>query len=120
MHLRLILQPTMATLLAVRAGVRDARNGRSPFFWTFLTVPGERKQLAKTVWKDVGKIFVIALLLDAIYQVIALHQFRILQTLIVALVLAILPYVLIRGPVTRIARGSGHGKPVASVTPTDT
>jgi len=113
MHLRLILQPCMATLLAIRAGRRDARSGQSPFLWTFLTVPGERKRLAKTAWKDVGKIFVIALLLDTIYQIVALHQFRILQTLLVAVVLAILPYLLIRGPVTRIARGSGRGKQVA-------
>jgi hypothetical protein len=114
MHLRLILQPCMATFLAIRAGIRDARQGQSPFLWTFLTVPGERKQLAKTVWKDIGKIFVIALLLDTIYQVIALHQFRILQTVLVAIVLAILPYVLLRGPVSRIARASKREKQVAS------
>jgi len=117
MHLRLILQPSMATFLAIRAGIRDARKGQSPFLWTFLTVPGERKPLAKTVWKDIGKIFVIALLLDTIYQVIALHQFRILQTLLVAIVLAIVPYVLLRGPVSRIARASKREKQVASAKP---
>jgi hypothetical protein len=117
MHLRLILQPSMATFLAIRAGMRDARSGQSPLLWTFLTAPGERKQLAKTVWKDVGKIFVIALLLDTIYQIVALHQFRILQTLLVAVVLAILPYLLIRGPVTRIARASRRGKQVAPAKP---
>ncbi len=32
MTFRLILQPTVATILAVRAGFRDARAGRAAFF----------------------------------------------------------------------------------------
>src|SRR5215510_259701 len=75
MHFRLIMQPLMACIFAVRAGLRDARQNESPFLWTFLNVPGERKRLLKTVWKDVGKIFILAIVLDTIYQVIALHQF---------------------------------------------
>ena len=109
MHLRLIMQPAMATFFAIRAGLRDARENQSPFLWTFLTAPSERRRLAISVWKDVGKIFVIALILDTVYQIIALHQFRILQTLLVAVILAVVPYVLIRGPVTRIARARKRG-----------
>ena len=109
MHLRLIMQPAMATFFAIRAGLRDARENQSPFLWTFLTEPGERKRLAISVWKDIGKVFVIALILDTVYQIIALHQFRILQTLLVAVILAVVPYVLIRGPVTRIARARRRG-----------
>ena len=106
MHLRLILQPLMATIFAVRAGLRDARQGQSPFLSTFIKNPESRGRLIASAWKDVGKVFIIAILLDTVYQIIALHQFRILQTLIVAFVLAILPYLLVRGPVSRIARGS--------------
>ena len=109
MHLRLIMQPAMATFFAIRAGLRDARENQTPFLWTFLTAPSERRRLAISVWKDVGKIFVIALILDTLYQIIALHQFRIVQTLLVAVILAVVPYVLIRGPVTRIARARKRG-----------
>jgi hypothetical protein len=113
MHLRLIMQPIVASILATRAGLRDARTGGSPFFWTFLTVPGERKRLLGSAWKDIGKVFVVAILLDTVYQIIVLHAFRPLQTLIVAVILAVLPYVLLRGPVTRIARGARRERAVA-------
>ena len=106
MHFRLILQPLMASILAVRAGLRDARQGEPPFVWGFVTAPQERKRLLAGVWKDIGKIFIIAILLDTVYQVIALRTVYVLQVLLVAVVLAILPYVLIRGPVTRLARAS--------------
>lgn len=111
MHLRLVMQPLMASILAVRAGLRDARAGEAPFLWTFVTSPADRKRLARSAWKDMGKIFVVAILLDTVYQVIALHQFRVLQTLLVAVILAVVPYVLIRGPVSRIVRGSTKNPP---------
>ena len=105
MHLRLIMQPLMATFFAIRAGLRDGRAGEPPFLWAYITHPDARHRLMKSAWKDIGKVFVIAILLDTVYQIIALHQFRIVQTLLVAFVLAILPYVLVRGPVSRLARG---------------
>jgi hypothetical protein len=42
--------------------------------------------------------------MDLIYQAIVLRWFYPLQALIVAIVLALLPYILLRGPVNRIAR----------------
>src|SRR6185503_14474568 len=89
MHLRLIMQPLMATIFAVRAGLRDARQGQSPFLMTYIQDPESRRRLAKSAWKDVGKVFVIAIILDIVYQIIALHTVRPLQTVIVAVVLAI-------------------------------
>jgi hypothetical protein len=114
MHLRLIMQPLMATFFAVRAGLRDARQGQSPFLSTYIKDPSERRRLTASAWKDIGKVLVIAILLDTVYQIIALHSFRILQTLIVAFVLAILPYVLVRGPVSRLARGSSRKRAIAA------
>ncbi len=108
MHFRLIMQPLMATFFAVRAGLRDAREGQSPFLLTYIQDPNARRRLTKSAWKDVGKVFVIAILLDIVYQIIALRAFHPLQTAIVAFVLAILPYVLVRGPVSRVARASRH------------
>ncbi len=104
LHFRLILQPVVAIILAIRAGLRDAREGQPIFFWTFLTNPAERKRLAQSGWKDIGKVFIVALVLDVVYQVMVLHTVYPVQSLIVALVVAIIPYVLLRGPVTRIVR----------------
>jgi len=104
LHFRLVIQPIVATVIAVRAGLKDAREGQPAFFWTVLTNPAERQILLRSGWKDIGKIFVVALVLDTVYQVFVLRAFYVVQALIVAAVLAIVPYILVRGPVTRLAR----------------
>src|SRR5688572_5156063 len=105
LHLRLLLQPLMATFFAVRAGLKDAREGKPAYFWAIFSGPPlQRKELLKEGWKAVGKVFVIAVIIDAVYQFIALGWFYPLEALIVAAVLALLPYLLFRGLVSRIAR----------------
>ena len=104
LHLRLFLQPAIASVLAIRAGLRDARNGEPPFLWTVFTDPASRQRLVKSGWADIGTAFFIGLTVDAIYQAVALHGFHLVQALLVAFVLAVLPYSLLRGPVTRVAR----------------
>jgi hypothetical protein len=42
--------------------------------------------------------------MDAIYQFIVLRRFYLGEALVIAFVFAVLPYLLIRGPVARIAR----------------
>lgn len=102
--LRFYLQPLMATIFAVRDGLRDAHAERSPFLWTFYKDKSSRRGLAREAWKSVGKIFVIAVILDTVYQITVLRGLRPLEGLIVATLLAIVPYVLIRGPVARLGR----------------
>ena len=108
MHLRLLIQPTVASILAFKAGKRDAEAGNPPFLWTFLTGEGQRKALVRSAWGDMGKLFVIAMVLDTIYQLVVLKEFHILQTLIVAIVVAVIPYSLVRGTVTRIMGAKGR------------
>ena len=50
MTFRLILQPAMAALLAVRAGLKDAREGRPAYFWAALTDEGQRGALLQEGW----------------------------------------------------------------------
>jgi hypothetical protein len=47
---------------------------------------------------------VVAVLVDVVYQLLELPRFRPLQALILAFALAVLPYLLVRGPVSRLAR----------------
>src|SRR3954452_21688792 len=112
MNFRLIVQPLMASLLAIRAGVRDARDGRPAFFWAALSDPAYRPELLQQGWKDVGKVFILAIVLDSIYQLIVHRGVYLLELLITAFVLAIVPYVLVRGPVNRIARTKQSGEQV--------
>lgn len=103
-HIRLLLQPIVSITFAVRAGLRDARLGNPPFLWEFVDDIGQRKRLVKSVWKDVGTLAVVAFSLDFVYQLIALKTFYWLQALIVMFTLALLPYLFLRGLVTRLAR----------------
>jgi Flp pilus assembly protein TadB len=101
---RLLLQPSMATFLAIRSGLKDAREGKPAYFWALFTEPSERAEMLKDGWKSMGKLFILASVLEMAFQVIALHWVYPLETLLVAIVLAVVPYVLLRGPVNRIAR----------------
>ena len=104
MKFRLVLQPCMAAFFAIRSGLADARTGKSPYFWTMVSDPNERAELIKDGWKSVGKVFILAIVLDVIYQIIELHFVYVGEAIIVAFLLAILPYLILRGIVTRIAR----------------
>jgi hypothetical protein len=101
---RFILQPVVAAFLAIRAGLRDARAGRSAYGWTVTTDPGQRRDLIREGWKDVWKLFTAAIAVDLIYQVIELRWIYPGQALIVAAFLALPSYFLIRGLANRIAR----------------
>jgi hypothetical protein len=102
MTFRIILQPLMASLLAFRAGWKDAQTGRPPYFWTILTDPSQRADLLHEGWKSVARVFVLAIVMDVIYQLIVLQWVYPLELILVAILLAVVPYLLIRGPVNRI------------------
>ncbi len=107
MKFRLILQPLMAITFAILDGRKDAREGKPPYFWALFTNPGHRLDLLKNGWQSVGKIFILALILDAVYQYIELRWFFPFEALLVAFILAIIPYLLLRGPANRILRFIG-------------
>ena len=102
MTLRFVLQPLMASIFAVRSGLKDARLGRPAFLWSVFSNPDSRYELLHHGWKDVRTIFIVATLLDVIYQIIELRWVYIGQAVIIAIALAIVPYVLVRGPVCRL------------------
>ena len=102
--LRLIFQPAVAAILAFRAGLKDARESRTPYLWSMFTNPARRRILLREGWQDIGKVFIIAVVLDVVYALIVHRWVFPGQSLLVGSVLAIVPYLLIRGPVTRIAR----------------
>jgi hypothetical protein len=103
--LRLFLQPAVATFLAVRDGLKDARGGRPPHFWRMVTGSAEaRRRRANETWKAVLKVFVMAVVLDCVYQVLVFRWVYPVEAMVTAVILAIVPYVLLRGAVNRMAR----------------
>src|SRR5262245_54655413 len=102
--LRFVLQPAMAALVGFRAGLEDARVNRPAYFWAIVVDPAHRRSLLREGWKDVALIFGAALVLDIAYQIIAFRWVYPGEAVAVALLLAVVPYCLVRGPVNRIRR----------------
>jgi hypothetical protein len=104
MQFRLVLQPLMAALLAIRAGTRDAREGRPPYGWALAFHAKDRRALVRSGWKNIASVFIVAMLVDVVYQIVVLQWVYPGETLIVAFLLAVVPYVALRALVNRVVR----------------
>lgn len=103
LHLRLILQPCIAAIFGYLDGVKDARAGAPPYFWRVANVPqAERQALIKHGCASVGKVFILAFLFDCVFQYVSFKSIAILPAIAVAVILAILPYLFLRGLVNRL------------------
>src|SRR5689334_3083847 len=71
---RFLFQPAVATLCAMRDGVADARLGRSSYAWALLTHPAERASLIREGARAVGRLLVIGIAMDLLYQLVVLHR----------------------------------------------
>jgi hypothetical protein len=121
LHFRLFVMPIVVTIMAIRAHLRDVREGKPIFLWAFLKDPSERQRLFRSGLKDFGKVFIVACVLDTAYQLFVLKEFHIAPLLVVAVACALVPYFFIRGPVTRIVtllhrRWCGAAAPPATTT----
>ena len=104
MTFRFVLQPTMAAIAALRDGVGDARLGRTPYLAAIVSgVEGRSARL----WEGVvstARILILGVVMDVVYQLIFLDAFYPAESAIIAVLLAFVPYALLRGPFERIAR----------------
>jgi hypothetical protein len=103
MRFRLVLQPVMASIFAILAGLKDAKAGKPAYGWALVTDSAHRADMLRDGWKSVGKIFVLALVLDVAYQVVVQRFVYPGEVILVAFLLAIVPYLILRGPVNRMA-----------------
>ena len=104
MTFRFILQPCMAAIAALVDGIKDARLGRDPYLWTILTNPNKSVGRLREGVIATARIILLGFVMDAIYQATVLKTFYPGEMVIVALLLAFVPYVLLRGPFARVAR----------------
>jgi uncharacterized membrane protein YjgN (DUF898 family) len=109
MRFRFILQPLMAAFAAIHDGREDARAGRSPYFMTVLRNPQERVGRLREGLNATARIILLGLVMDVIYQLIVLKTFYPNEALVIALLLAFVPYLIIRGLVLRVARSRIRG-----------
>jgi len=105
---RFILQPVVAAFLAYRAGRQDVRDGRPLYLWALVEDRAQRRALLREGWQHIGKVFIVAIVMDGIYQFISVRWFYPGEALMVATILALLPYLVFRSVVNRILRRRGH------------
>jgi hypothetical protein len=113
MTFRLILQPLMASLSAVIDGLKDAKTGEPPYFWSLFSEPERATQQLLAGVKSVARVISLGAAMDVIYQLRVFGWIYPLELVVVVLTLAFVPYLLLRGPVNRVARrwsrvGSGR------------
>jgi hypothetical protein len=104
MWLRIIIQPSVSVIIALRAGLRDAHAGQPPFGWAVLSGHTQRRTLLNQGWTDIARVFIASIVLDLIYQISVLRWIYPLQAVFVATLLASLPYGLTRGPANRLVK----------------
>lgn len=104
MTFRFILQPVMAAIAAWKDGSADARLNRPPYLASIIRGQGDRGHL---LWEGVistARIILLGIGMDAVYQVTVLKTFHPGEAAVIALLLAFVPYLLLRGPFRRLAR----------------
>ena len=102
MTFRFILQPIMAAIAALYDGRNDARAGRSHYLWTVLTDSAKRVGRLREGVIATARVILLGLCMDTIYQYLVFDAFHPAEAVIISLLLAFTPYVLLRGPVSRL------------------
>ncbi len=104
MTFRFVLQPAMAAVASLRDGVADARLGRAPYLAAIVRgVEGRGSRL----WEGIvstARILILGVVMDVVYQLVFLQEFYPAESAIIAVLLAFVPYALLRGPMSRMAR----------------
>jgi hypothetical protein len=104
MAFRFILQLLMAVVAATHDGLKDARGGRTPYLWTIARHSRKRVGRLREGLTATARIVLLGLAIDLFYQILVFWTFYPNEAVIIALLLAFIPYLVIRGPITRIAR----------------
>ena len=104
MAFRIVLQPIMASIAALIDGIKDARTGRNPYLWTILSNPLKRSSRLNEGLISTARIILLGLGMDLIYQYLVFATFYPAEAVIIAGLLCYVPYLLLRGPITRIIR----------------
>lgn len=101
-NFRFVFQPAVASILALRAGIKDAKRGSPAYLWAAFTNPVHRTSLLHSGWKDLCIPILIGVILDSAYQIMVHQAIYIVELLFTVILLVVMPYLLLRGPINRI------------------
>ena len=103
MTFRFYLQPVMAALAALPDGIRDARLGHKSFFWSAWWDNNVSAGRLREGAISTARVVLLGLSMDVIYQFKVLDRFYPAEALMMALLLAVIPYFIFRWIVERVA-----------------
>ena len=104
MTFRFFLQPTMAAIAALHDGIKDAREGHKSFFWTAWRDSTQHTGRLREGLLSTARIMLLGISMDVIYQFKVLDRFYPVEALVMAILLAVIPYFVFRWIVERAAR----------------
>jgi hypothetical protein len=96
----------MAAIAALRDGVKDARLGRRPYLWALMLGVRDAEGRSGRLWEGIvstARILILGVVMDTVYQWVEFKTFYPMQAAVIAVLLAFVPYLLLRGPAERIA-----------------
>ena len=100
---RFVLQPMVAIFLGWRSGLSDARAGRATYLTRLFSRGSDRKELLRSGLADVRDLVAVAIVLDAVSQLLIYKQVHPGAALVVGPVLISIPYALARALTNRVA-----------------
>jgi hypothetical protein len=106
MTLRFYLQPALAFVAALKDGITDAKRGHKAFFWTALRDPTLPRGRLREGLMSTSQMALTGLAMDVVYQFKASDRFYPAEAVMMVLLLAVIPYFILRWIVEHIARWS--------------
>jgi hypothetical protein len=103
MTFRFYLQPVMALLAAVPDGIRDARLEHKSFFWSAWWDKNASAGRLREGAVSTARVVLLGISMDVIYQSKVLDRFYPAEALMMAILLAVIPYFIFRWIVERAA-----------------
>jgi len=103
-RLRFILQPTVALVIGMRDGIKDAREGLPPFLLGLMSHTVRRCHLLRSAFMSVRDLVSIAIILDVISQFLIFRRVHPGAALLVGPVLIAVPYAVSRALTNRLSR----------------
>ncbi len=81
--------------------------GRRPYVWALIHGVRDSGGRSARLWEGListARILILGVVMDIIYQWKVLGTFYPVQAAVIAVLLAFVPYLLLRGPIERVAR----------------
>jgi len=104
MTFRFFLQPAMAAIAAAHDSVKDVREGHKAFFWTALWNPSQEKGRLREGLISTTRIMLLGIGMDVIYQSRVFDRFYPAEAVVIAILLAVFPYFVLRWIFEHVAR----------------